>query len=130
MEVKNSKEGIHTSYANLPETKGWLSFFLFFLGLHPLHTEVPRLEVELELQLPACTTATAMWDPSCICDSTVWGDIGSLTHMSKARDQTCILVDTSWVLKLLSHSGNSEVGYLKIKLFRNQHSTSVLSLRF
>ena len=26
--------------------------------------EVPRLGVELELPLPACTTATATWDPS------------------------------------------------------------------
>ena len=30
--------------------------------------EVPRLGVKLELQLPAYTTATAMWDPSHICD--------------------------------------------------------------
>ena len=28
--------------------------------------EVPRLGVELELQLPAYTTAAAMWDPSCV----------------------------------------------------------------
>ena len=33
-------------------------FFSFvFLGLHPRHTEVPRLGVELELQLAAYTTA-------------------------------------------------------------------------
>ena len=30
--------------------------------------EVPRLGVELELQLPAYTTATATWDPSRTCD--------------------------------------------------------------
>ena len=30
--------------------------------------EVPRLWVESELQLPAHATATAMWDPSHICD--------------------------------------------------------------
>ena len=29
--------------------------------------EIPRLEVELELQLPAYTTATVTWDPSHIC---------------------------------------------------------------
>ena len=34
-----------------------LSFFLW-------HMEVPRLRVELELQLPAYTTATATQDPS------------------------------------------------------------------
>ena len=31
-------------------------FFLCFLGLHPKHVEVPRLGVDLELQLPAYTT--------------------------------------------------------------------------
>ena len=39
------------------------SFFPPILGLHLLHMEVPRLGVELELQLPAYTTATAMQDP-------------------------------------------------------------------
>jgi len=41
-------------------------FYFVFLGLHPWHTEVPRLGVELELELPAYTTATATPDPSCI----------------------------------------------------------------
>ena len=35
-------------------------YFFVFLGPHSWHMEVPRLGVELELQLPACTTATAM----------------------------------------------------------------------
>ena len=34
-------------------------FFFFFFGLHLPHIEVPRLGVELELQLPSYTTATA-----------------------------------------------------------------------
>ena len=34
--------------------------FCLFLRPHLLHTEVPRLGVESELQLPAYTTATAM----------------------------------------------------------------------
>ena len=60
--------------------------------------EVPRLGVELELQLPAYTTATATRILSRVCD---------LHHSSqqhwipdpliKARDQTHILVDTSWI---------------------------------
>ena len=33
-------------------------FFFVFLGLHLQHVEVPRLGVQLELQLPAYTTAT------------------------------------------------------------------------
>jgi len=37
--------------------------FIFFLGLHLWHMEVPRLGVKLELQLPAYTTATATLDP-------------------------------------------------------------------
>ena len=38
-------------------------FFFSFLGLHQKYMEVPRLGVELELQLPADTTATATRDP-------------------------------------------------------------------
>ena len=45
-------------------------FFLFFcfsffgfLGPHPQHMEVPRLDVESELQLPVYVTATATLDP-------------------------------------------------------------------
>ena len=37
---------------------------VFFLGPPLLHMEVPRPRAESELQLPACTTATAMPDPS------------------------------------------------------------------
>ena len=44
-------------------------FFAFiFLGPHPGHMEVPRLGVEWELQRPACATATAVQDPSCVFD--------------------------------------------------------------
>ena len=60
--------------------------------------EVPTLEVESELQLPADTTATAAQDLSRVCD---------LHHssrqcqvpdpLSKARNQTCILMDASWI---------------------------------
>ena len=53
---------------NSNSTKGYKvtiqSFFLsFFLQLHLQHMEVPRLGVELELQLPAFATATAIPDP-------------------------------------------------------------------
>ena len=44
-----------------------LSFFLFLPSFlsepHLQRMEVPRLGVEWELQLPACTTATATPDP-------------------------------------------------------------------
>ena len=42
-------------------------FFFCFLGLHSQHMDVARLGLESELQLPAFATATATWDPSCIC---------------------------------------------------------------
>ena len=72
--------------------------------------EVPRLGMESELQLLAyTTTATATPDLSCIC---------KLCHslqqcwipnpLSETRDQTCILMDTSWALNPLSHNGNSQ----------------------
>ena len=51
--------------------------------------EVPRLRVELELQLPAYTTATAMQDPSRVCDlhhSSPPHQI--LDPLSKVRDRT------------------------------------------
>lgn len=72
--------------------------------------EIPRLETESELQLPAYTTAIATWDPSDIWDlhHSSW-QRPILNPLSEARDQTCILMDTSWILNLLSHDGNSAV---------------------
>ena len=53
-------------------------FLFFFLGLHPWYMEVPRLGVESVLQLPAYTD---------------W----ILNPLSRARDQICNPIDTSWV---------------------------------
>ena len=58
--------------------------------------EFPRLGVELELQLPAYATATP--DLSCICN--LYHSSGQcyiFNPLSRARDQTCTLMDTSWV---------------------------------
>ena len=46
----------------------FLFIYLFFLGLHLWHIEVPRLGVESALQLPPYTTTTATPDPSLICN--------------------------------------------------------------
>ena len=55
--------------------------FICFLGLHPQHTEVPGLGVKSELYLPAYATATAMQDPSHVCDlHHSSGNARSLTH--------------------------------------------------
>ena len=62
--------------------------------------EVPRLGVESELQLLAYATATATttWDPSCICElHHSSGQRQILNPLSKARGQTCILMDASRV---------------------------------
>ena len=51
--------------------------------------EVPKLGVQLELQLPAYTTATAVQDPSCVCDlyhSSRQCQI--LSPLSEIRDRT------------------------------------------
>ena len=45
-----------------------LFYYLFILWLHLPHMEVPRLDVEYELQLPAYTTGIAMQDLSRICN--------------------------------------------------------------
>ena len=73
-------------------------FFPLFLGLWLWHMEVPRLGVESELQSPACTTATVLRDPSCICHlhhSSQQHRI--LNPLSKAKDHTCIFMDTSQI---------------------------------
>ena len=60
--------------------------------------EVSRLGVKLELQWPCYTTATAMPDPSHICDlpHSSW-QRWILNPLSEARDWSCILMDTSQV---------------------------------
>ena len=70
-------------------------FFFFFLGLHQWHMEVPRLSVELELQLLAYTSATAMPDLSHVCDlhHSSW-NARFLTQWARPR----IKPASSWIL--------------------------------
>ena len=81
-------------------SQAFLSFFFFFkylnffglfvfLGPHPQHMEVPRLGDELELLLPAYARATAMPDPSSVCDlhHSSWQH-RILNPLSEARDRT------------------------------------------
>ena len=59
-------------------------FFLVFLALYLWHVEVPRLEIESELQLPAYTTATAIPDLSHV-------TAASLYHShSNTRSEPCL----------------------------------------
>ena len=76
--------------------------------------EVPRLGVELELQLQDYTTATAMPDPSHTCH--LHGSLGqrqSLNPLSEARDRTCILTET------MLGSYPAEPSWERPKLFEN-----------
>ena len=60
--------------------------------------EVSRLGVQLELQLPACATATAVQDPSQVCDrhhSSPQCQI--LNPLREVRAQTCVLKDPSQI---------------------------------
>ena len=60
--------------------------------------EVPRLGVESELKLLAYTTAIAMPDLSCIFDlHCSLRECQILNPLNRARDQTCILMDTNSV---------------------------------
>ena len=69
--------------------------------------EVPRLEVESELQLVAYATVTAMPDLSHVSDiHHSSGQCQILNPLSEARDQTQLLMDTSQVRNPLSHNGN------------------------
>ena len=66
-----------------------ISHMILCEGLRPQHMEVPKQGIELELQLSAYTTATAMRDPSRVFDL----HHSSRQHwipnpQSEARDQT------------------------------------------
>ena len=63
---------------------GIMNLFVF-LGTHLQNMEVPRVGVKLELWIWATSVTYATWQyfiPN---------------PLSKARDQTCVLMDTSWV---------------------------------
>jgi len=77
--------------------------------------EVPRPGVESELQLTVYATATATWDPSHVCDlhhSSRQHRV--LNSLSKARDRTCILMETIQVLNPLSHMGTPTCIFARI----------------
>ena len=73
----------------------WWVFFCFS-GPHPRHMEVPRLGAELEPQLLAYATATAMWDPSDpSIHTTAHSNTGSPTHWARPGikpESSCIPV--------------------------------------
>ena len=69
--------------------------FILLFRATPWHMEVPRLGIELELQLLgyAAATATAAWDPSCVCDLQHSSRQRRLPNpLSEARGRTCLLM--------------------------------------
>ena len=103
-----SKHDFQTLQSEIPP------IFIYFVWLHPCHMEVPGTGAQSELKLPANTTVTATLDLNCICDlhCSLW-QRRILNPLCEARDQTCILMDTSQVLNPQSHSGNSSTDFLK-----------------
>ena len=95
-----SRVHFHTLNSSFQFSFLFLFFFFFFcfLGPHLQHMEVPRLEVESELQLLVYTRATAMHDLSRICGlhhSSQQCQIPS--PLSETRDLTHNLMDTSQI---------------------------------
>lgn len=92
---------LSTVLNNMPSNPSFLILFLFFcfLGPHSQHMEVPRLGVQSELQPLAYATATATPDPSHICDPHHRSQQHQILNpLSKARDPTRVLMDTSRIL--------------------------------
>ena len=84
-----------TSYINC-----FFFFFFFFFPPYYGHThgmwKFLAWGVKSELQLQAYPTATAMPDPSCICNlccCSLW-QCQILNPLNEARDQTCIFMET------------------------------------
>ena len=80
-------------------------FFCFFLGPYPWHMEAPRLGVESDLQLPACSTATATQvlsqDPGRLCNLYCRSRQHQILYpLSEARDWTHIIMD---IIQLCFH---------------------------
>ena len=100
--MKKPKWGPCSKPRMIPPPHHWplwvVRLFFVFLGPLPKHMEVPRLGVKSELQLPAYTTAIETWDLSCVCrlQHSSW-QRQTLNPLSKARDRTCILMDTSQI---------------------------------
>ena len=102
---------------------GGIFYFYFFLsfifsGPHLWHMEIPRLGVQLELQLPAYTTATATPDPSHVCNlhhssRQLW----LLNPLGEARDWTCNLTTPRRIHFRCAMMGNLEVFFKCFLLF-------------
>ena len=100
--LKKENQKINTCQQDLAFLGEW--------GTHLWHMEVPRLGVDWELQLPAYATATATRDLSRVCNlhHSSW-QRRILNPLSKARDWTSILKDTTQVRFCWATMGTSKI---------------------
>ena len=93
---------------------GWYQFF-FLLTVTPAAYGRSQASDRIKAAAEAYTTATAMADPSCLCNlHHTLGQHWILNPLRKARDWTCILINTGLVLNPLSRNGNSRWQYLSV----------------
>ena len=78
-------------------------FYFLLLGPHLQHMEVPRQVVESEMHLEPVPQPQHCWIRAAFVTRSV----------SEAREQTCILMDTSQVFNPLSHNRTSKMSILK-----------------
>ena len=96
---KKKKE--FSSHILLSKFEWW---FFFFLWLHLQHMEIPRLAVNLELQLQGlcCQARATSSTYTAACSNT-----GSLSHWVRPGIKHASSQIICWVLNPLSHKGNS-----------------------
>ena len=107
------------------QTRHHYLFIFDFLGLHLQHMEVPTTGVKSELQLPACTTATATPDSSHVCDlrRNSW-QYWILNPLSEVRDRTHIFMDTGWICYCWAMMGTPSSSFLT-STHLSEHSSPI-----
>ena len=77
--------------------------------------KVPRLGVELELQLPAYTTAEQLGVHAVSVTYTVaHSNARSFNPLSEVGAQTCVFMDTSWIRFCCTTTGTPMTEFFKI----------------
>ena len=98
--VKSLAQTLAYGWKSINRSCFYIYIYINNSGPHPWHVENPRLGVKSEIQLLAYTTATAtaMRDPSRVCDLHHSSRQCQMADpLSEARDQTRFLMDTSQI---------------------------------